>query len=360
MDERFVNEILDYTLPKLRAEYGGFTFPRSFVSEMFVNVSGRYRARLTAQGINPVLYGVPAPDIIKYICGYHYAYTATLTEQQRIEKTRDEAYRSQLVTDVAESVFILENIKTSAKRIINEYNPVYCRFNILLDYLLTVGLRGNAACRERTSKAVYKLFETAFLKLKGIMMLTARGLEKEAIVVWRSLHELECVISVLCKYGRDVIEEFETFDRFSDPERMDEKTRADYDEKTKAFGINLKNANEVDHFENYGWVGAVPGVQRTKWNLNFRFLEDLAGLGDKYKEYQVACDASHMNAKILKWDKRKVLEFAVKRCFNSNLLLVTKYTAFLNENGASVDHKFVGRMINDLKNIIDIFFEEKH
>ena len=205
---------------------------------------------------------------------------------------------------------------------------------------------------------MYKLFETAFLKLKGIMMLVARGLEKEAIVVWRSLHELECVISVLCKYGKDVIEEFETFDRFSEPDKMDEKTRADYDEKTQKFGINLKNANEVDHFENYGWMGAVPDLQLTKWNLNFRFLEDLAGLAEKYKEYQVACDASHMNAKILKWNKRKVLEFVVKRCFNSNLLLVTKYMDFLTTNGASADAKFASKMIGDLKTVIDVFFKE--
>ena len=358
MDERYINEILDYTLPKLRAEYGGYTFPRSFIADMLVNVLGRYRARLTSGGINPALYGVPAPDIVKYICGYHYAFTCNTDDAGRIAATHDAAYRERLVADVTESVFILENIKTSAKRIINEYNPVYCRFNIMLDYLLAVGVKANAAEKEHTNKAVYKLFETAFLKLKGIMMLVARGLEKEAIVVWRSLHELECVISVLCKYGKDVIEEFETFDRFSEPDKMDEKTRADYDEKTQKFGINLKNANEVDHFENYGWMGAVPDLQLTKWNLNFRFLEDLAGLAEKYKEYQVACDASHMNAKILKWNKRKVLEFVVKRCFNSNLLLVTKYIDFLTKNGASADAKFASKMIGDLKTVIDVFFKE--
>ena len=359
MDERFVNEILDYTLPKLRAEYGGYTFPRSFISEMFVKVLEQYRSRLTTSGINPALYGVPAPDIVRYICGYHYAYTCNLNDAGRIAKTQDEAYRERMAADVTESVFILENIKTSAKRIINEYNPVYCRFNIMLDYLLAVGLKGNAACKKRTSKAVYKLFETAFLKLKGIMMLAAKGLEREAIVVWRSLHELECVISVLCRYGENVIEEFETFDRFSDPEHMDEKTRADYAEKTTKFGINLKNANEVDHFENYGWMGAVPDLQLTKWNLNFRYLEDLAGLGEKYKEYQVACDASHMNAKILKWNKHKVLDFVVKRCFNSNLFIVTKFNEFTAENGAAADRKFIGKMIGELKEIIDIFFGEK-
>lgn len=359
MDERFVNEILDYTLPKLRAEYGGFTFPRSFIAEMFVKVLNQYRVRLQSSGINPLLYGVPAPDIVKYICGYHYAYSYNTDDTGRIAMTRDPAYRERMAADVTESIFILENIKTSAKRIINEYNPVYCRFNILLDYLLAVGLKGNAACTVRTEKPLYKLFETAFLKLKGIMMLVSKGLEKEAIVVWRSLHELECVIAVLCKYGNDVIEEFETFDRFSDPEKMDEKTRADYDEKTTKFGINLKNANEVDHFENYGWMGAVPDMQLTKWNLNFRFLEDLAGLSEKYKEYQIACDASHMNAKILKWDKRKVLDFVVKRCFNSNLFIVGKFTEFLVQSGKSIDQKFISKMLSELKNIIDIFFSDK-
>ena len=54
-----------------------------------------------------------------------------------------------------------------------------------------------------------------------------------------------------------------------------------------------------------------------------------------------------------------MLEFVIKRCFNSDLFLVTKYTEFLISNGAAIDQKFVGKMIGDLKNIIDIFFEEK-
>ena len=140
---------------------------------------------------------------------------------------------------------------------------------------------------------------------------------------------------------------------------MDEQTRADFNAKTAAFGINLKNANEVDHFENYGWMGAVPDLTLTKWNLNFRYLEDLAGLSDKYREYQVACDASHMNAKILKWNKRRVLDFVVKRCFNSDLFLLSKYTAFLSENGIAPEHHIIGKMVGDLKSIIDIFFAEQ-
>lgn len=359
MDERYINEILAYTLPKLRSEYGGFTFPQSFVSAMLVKVIDRYREKLTKNGINPALYGLPAPDIVKYICGYHYAFTCHMSDAKRIATSNDIGYRESLAASVTESIFVLENIKTSAVRIINEYNPVYCRFNILLDYLLNVGIKARMQIKERTSLAVMKLFETAFLKLKGIMTLVAKGLEKEAIVVWRSLHELECVISVLCKYGKSVIEEFETFDRFSNTETMDEKTRADFDAKTTAFGINLKNANEVDHFENYGWMGAVPELTLTKWNLNFRYLEDLAGLSEKYKEYQVACDASHMNAKILKWNKRRVLDFVVKRCFNSNLFLLSKYTAFLSENGIAPEHHIIGKMVGDLKSIIDTFFAEQ-
>ncbi len=356
----FVDEILDYTLPKLRAEYGGYTFPRSFVSEMLRRVADAYRAKLLASSIDPSLYALPAPDIVKYICGWHYAYGARLTDDERIRLTADENYRDALVSGVVESIFVLENIKTSAVRIVNEYNPVYCRFNILLDFMLNIGLKNRGKNKPRTAVAVMKLFEKAFLKLKGIMTLISRGLEQEAIVVWRSLHELECVISVLCKYDEKVIEEFETFDRFSEKrDDMDEQTQADYDARIKAFGINIKNNNEVDHFENYGWMGAIPGLELTKWNLNFRFLEDLAGLGEKYKEYQVACDASHMNAKILKWNKLRVLDFVVKRCFNSNLFIISNYTKFLTDNGARIDHNVVGKMISDLKNIIDIFLPQK-
>ncbi|MBQ7227162.1 MAG: hypothetical protein IJX05_02030 [Clostridia bacterium] len=354
--ENFIEEILDYTLPKQRSEYGGYVFPRSFIADVLASVIENYKIRLLKNNLNPALYGAPAPDIVKYICGYHYAHTARMSKEQRIALTANEGYRNRLVRDVTDSLFILENVKTSAIRIVNEYNPVYCRFNMLLDYLLAIGIKNNRRDKPHTVMAVMKLFESAFLKLKGITTLFADGLEKEAIIVWRSLHELECVISVLCKYNDSVIKEFETFDRFSkDREDMDEQTKAEYDERIAKFGVNVKNNNEVDHFENYGWLGAIEGLELTKWNLNFRYLEDLAGLSEKYKEYQVACDASHMNAKILKWDKQRVLDFVVKRCFNSLLFILNNYSKFLEKCGFTPDHKAIGKMIGDLKGIIDIF-----
>ena len=354
--EKFINEILNYSLPKLRNEYGGYTFPHSFVSEMLARVLEQYHAKLVANGINPSLYGVSAPDIVKYICGYHYAHTSHQSNEERIATTQNSEYKEKLVFDVIESIFVLENIKTSAVRIVNEYNPIYCRFNILLDYLLNIGINNHKKDKENSVMTVMKLFETAFLKLKGILKLIANGLEKEALVVWRSLHELECVISVLCKNEKAVTEEFETFNRFGEKrDNMDDATKAEYDKRIARFGINVKNNNEVDHFKNYGWLGAIEGLTMTKWNLNFRFLEDLAGLSEKYKEYQVACDASHMNAKTLKWNKQIVLDFVLKRCFNSALFIATNYTKFLENNGLKPDHNLIGNLIGHLKYIIDVF-----
>lgn len=342
--------------PNCARNTAGLRSPHPFVADALRRVQEAYRARMTAAGINPAMHGASALQIIKYICGYHFAHTARLTNTARTEVANDEAYRSALVVNVTESLFILENIKTSAVRLVNEYNPVYCRFNILLDFLLGFGVKVRAQVAEHSYQTVMKLFETAFLKLKGIMSLIAKGLEKEGVIVWRSLHELECVIAVLCRYGKAVIEEFESFDRFGVPrDEMSEEVAAEYDEKIKAFGINIKNNNEVDHFENYGWICAVPDMTPTKWNLNFRFLEDLAGLGEKYKEYQVACDASHMNAKTMKWNKQKVLDFVVKRCFNSAIFLIGEYTKFLEGNGIALPSGNVGKMIGDLKSMIDIF-----
>ena len=356
--EDIINEILDYTLPKLRPEYGGFTFPRSFIAQMFQGVAAKYHEKLVKNGINPSLYGLAAPDIVKYICGWHYAFTKNMPEQKRIEACGDPEYRNMLISGVTESIFVLENIKTSAVRIINEYNPIYCRFNIMLDYLLSLGIRAQKSNKHEVFAAVIKLFEKAFLKAKGILMLISKGLEQEAIVVWRNLHELECVLAILCENDESVIKEFQTFDRFSaDTEKMDEETKAEYDKKIAEFNINIKNNNEVDHFENYGWLAAIPGQTLTKWNLNFRYLEELAGLSEKYKEYQIACDASHMNGKILKWNKIHVLDFVVKRCFNSVLFIIKNFTKFLEKYNIPVEHPIIGKMIGELKAIIDVFLK---
>ncbi len=352
----FIDDVIDFTLPRLRNEYGDFPFSHSFIAAMLDGVLKTYRARLIDAKLNPALNSASAPDIVKYICGYHYARTLRLDEKTRESLMFDERYRRELIYDVTDELFVLENINTSAVRIVNRHNPVYCKFNILLDFLIGIEIHNRNASDERQFKSVLKLFETAFLKLKGILTLITQGLEKEGVIVWRSLHELECVISVLCKYGKDVVTEFDAFDRFDRKrEDMDEATAALFDEKTAAFGINVKNNNEVDHFANYGWLGAIPGLTLNKWNLNFRYLEELAGLADKYREYQVACDASHMNAKTMKWEKQRVLDFLVKRCFNSTLIIIDNYMPFLSRYNIPADKNAVGKMISDLRRMIDAF-----
>ena len=88
--ENFIDEILDYTLPKLRAEYGGFTFPRSFIADQLARILERYKAKLVASGINPALYGVPADKLRRCIIAYEPIWaigtgkTATAEEAQEV------------------------------------------------------------------------------------------------------------------------------------------------------------------------------------------------------------------------------------------------------------------------------------
>ena len=102
------------------------------------------------------------------------------------------------------------------------------------------------------------LFKKSMLTTKGVIGLLAAGNSCDAVILWRHLHELECVLIVLCTKGEDLffryIKHMEYFDMENNPRAEELQQRLS--EECKAFGVKERNA-----FINYGWLEYVEGFR---------------------------------------------------------------------------------------------------
>lgn len=323
--------IVNYILPQMRRQYSGFPFDKDFVIAVLTGVVKEYKNILKANNYSTDTPGVIASDFTRYICGYHFSFVCSMGEMDIRKLEADPNYRKMLIEKISKSIFLLEKNNLTISKIVDEHQPIYCDFNILLDYLLFVLLRAWNLLRDTPEFTVLKMFESAILKTKGVVTLLSKGLELDGLVVWRSLHEMECVLKILCTYGQPLITLYNRFDKFDKSSKnMSPEVLEEYNERTKALGINMHNPNEVDHFENYGWLTGIPNMEITKRNLNFKFVEDLAGLGLRYRDYQYASDALHMNTKILKWNRLDIVEHVVLCCFNTIDSILVSLKEFLS------------------------------
>ena len=149
----------------------------------------------------------------------------------------------------------------------------------------------------------YTLLSDLFMKsisiCKCTLDLIVRGFNTEAFSCWRTLHECECVLEILSRYGEQVVYAylkhmnygFAFRDAMSDKE---EQTKIFLTMKEEMKQYDLKS-KDIKKFIEYGWLYAVPGVKENeKFKLNFRDgLELVAGLEEYNKRYEMSSEIIH-------------------------------------------------------------------
>ena len=131
-----------------------------------------------------------------------------------------------------------------------------------------------------------------------ILDLLCDGYETEAFAMWRTLHECECVLILLNKYGDFAINPYLKHMRYSlvykrigDNEKNDQLF-AKLKEEMKSFDLKSKDTKK---YIEYGWLLAIPGVKEMPdFKLNFRDgVETLAGLHQYSNIYMTSSEILH-------------------------------------------------------------------
>ena len=124
------------------------------------------------------------------------------------------------------------------------------------------------------------------------------GYETEAFSSWRTLHECECTLILLDKYGEPLINNYLKHMKFG---LAFNDTMQDKDKQTEIFN-NMKEemrthdlkSKDIRKYIEYGWLYPIVPKDDETFKLNFRDgLEKLAGLGGYAKRYEISSEIIH-------------------------------------------------------------------
>ena len=283
----------------------------AFIREMYQKVKERYAAELERRKIRlRALDGARLDEVVSYIFYYHVFHTSHLMPQLVTRLENDERYREMLVCDVAVCIVINEHLNVEKISNTSEYSPEIAAFNMACSYsLYELGLFRGA---DRRMNGINNLFKKAMVTTKSVINLLAAGNSCDAVILWRHLHELECVLTVLNTMGDDLffayVKHMEYFDLENSPNA--EILQRRLSEECKQYGVKERNA-----FINYGWLLHVDGFREglgKEYRLNFKEgLQKIAGQSDRHAGYASASKILHPSAWVVTIRDDKFYKFTV-------------------------------------------------
>lgn len=308
----------------------GKTVDAAFIREMYDKVKQQYAAELERRKIRlRALDGARLDEVVSYIFYFHIFHTSHLP-QPFVERLQGEQnYRNLLVHDVAIYIVINEHLNVEKKSNTSAYSPEIAAFNMACSYSLFV--LGTLRGEDRRMNGINNLFKKSLVTIKSVINLLAAGNSCDAVILWRHLHELECVLIVLNARGDDLFFEYvkhmEYFDLENNPNA--EQLQKRLSEECKTFGIKERNA-----FINYGWLMHIEefrGGIGKEYRLNFKDgLQKIAGQSARHAAYASASKILHPSAWVVTIRDDNFYKFTVfelQRSVVNIVDLIKKYVA---------------------------------
>ena len=274
-------------------------FDAQFVREMYPLAMESYfmTARMYSHvQVNPFEVA-RASDVVQFICEFHLMNTNGMQPSNIPSAQKNPEYRAALARDVGKALFFVEHIIDDEGRGIDKSNPLIVFPSVLYNYLLGVlrSLDGRNAFLGSRRETLCNIYQYMILQLQSIMSLLSINI-KDAICLWRNLHETECIAAVLCKNDEAVTDDFIYFQKFAfiDEFESDKPEVVEINELYKTFKKDHREMKATrDEFREKGWLrGAIGFSAENGFNVK-RGLQPMAGLSDRYPAYRTASKIVH-------------------------------------------------------------------
>ena len=236
-------------------------------------------------------------DVIQYIIG-EYLYSIAIRTPEEIKKfDQNEQFQESMASVVADKYITLSQFNYSTKKMTNKYFPPVSTLALYVNFILNI--LNNFAHDDTKSSVIYDLLNKAISITKCALDLLTEGFETEAFSCWRTLHECECTLIILEKYGNPLIEKYLKHMKFgiAFKDIMEDKEKQNeifYSMKEEMKEYDLKS-KDIKKYIEYGWAYGVPGAKEDPtFKLNFRDgIEKLAGLSEYSKRYEMSSEIIH-------------------------------------------------------------------
>jgi hypothetical protein len=286
--EQFSSLLQDLGFPKRNDE--AFLY-QCFLDAMDSSGSLKDQSPLLAHmPINPV-------QLMLYLVNEHIFYCANHPEKKEEDLQNDENYEQFLISVSLDKYFTNEHLSYRSGSFASRFVPEISTINLYLNFIL--GMLSRYKQGDPKETLVVDILQKGFSMAKCIVDLLTNGFETEAFSTWRTLHENECILQVIVKYGQPVIDEYLKHLRYALAFRgalpTKEETDATFEEiKAGMRSIDLKSKDMKRYIE-YGWLLGVPNAMSMEgFKFNFRDgVERCAGLRDYAKVYEMSSEIAH-------------------------------------------------------------------
>ncbi len=259
--------------------------------------------------------------IIDYVFYYDIFHTSHLTQENKQLLRRDSKYIESIIKNSA-NIFLQNQLQEITLRgEVSEYTPIVAFLNIICtNKLQDIMTLGNYLNELERRDAYIALMQRSFITIKSMLKLISFGYYEDAIILWRSLYENDCVLRILAQnISEYTIKFFEhgKFRALTGTMECDnlKKLEEEFNQELKKFNLTSRQKRE---FINFGWLLYIPdfktGFDNGNYQLNFKNgIAKYVGVGDSYTTYSQASEFVHATA----------LSFSYQ--------LTDKYTFLINE-----------------------------
>ncbi|MCQ2742761.1 MAG: DUF5677 domain-containing protein [Bacilli bacterium] len=232
-----------------------------------------------------------------YLVNEHIFYLHTHPNVKQEEAVKDEQYQQFLASVSLDKYYTNEHLAYRMGSLGSKYDPAISTINLYLNFIL--GMLSHYKNNDPKETLVVDIMNKGFQMAKCVSSLLENGFETEAFSTWRTLHENECILEVIVKYGQPVMERYLKHMRYSLAFRggipSKEETDAVFVEiKEGMRAVDLKSKDMKRYIE-YGWLLGVPDVMKIQdFKFNFRDgVERVAGLSNYSKVYEMSSEIAH-------------------------------------------------------------------
>ena len=298
-------------------------------------------APLANMGVNPVHLGL-------YLVNEHLFYLATHPDKTEAEAIADENYASFLASVALDKYFTNERLNYRSDNLTSRFSPAMSTLDLYLNFVLGVLSRYNRG--DPTNTLIVDVMHKGFQMAKCVAGLLEDGFETEAFSTWRTLHENECILAVLVRYGQPVVEAYLRHIRYGVAFRGGLPTKEETDAvfvdiKERMHSIGLKS-KDMKRFIEYGWLLGVPDVMKIEdFKFNFRDgVERVANLSNYSRVYEMASEIAHSSPILIYSQKNYFFYVTILNLYESFLRLERFFTSLFMARASEEEKASYSRM----------------
>lgn len=259
--------------------------------------------------------------LILYIVNEHGYYLDIHPDTAQEAVIKDEKYMQMIVSIALDKYYTNEHLSYKSKTILSRFSPGISTLNTYLNFVL--GVLGRYSRNQPNETLIVDIMSKGFSMARAISDLLVSGFETEAFSTWRTLHEAECILLVLTKYGKPVIDKYLLHMNYA----MAFRGLAGDKEKTDAIFTQIKGemrtfdlkSKDMKRFIEYGWLLKVSALDKAEpVKLNFRDgLEKTAGLKRYAPIYEMSSEIAHSSPLLIYSRREYFMHLALVNVYES-------------------------------------------